>query len=188
MTLYEHRGNARKAALASAVAATDLTITGDDLSGWPDGSMGLFWAAMNRDTPSEEKFLCSSRSDNTLIVFSDAGGNGRGRDDTTAQSHQIGATLEHVWTATEASAASAHANTGDGAHGYPPSAQIVLLTGAQTVEDKNLVGGTLTDATHVAVTGPQELADFRVRNTYVGSGAPVNTLGSDGDLYIEVAP
>ena len=197
MARTEHKGNARKATLASDISAGDLTITGDDLSGWPDGSVGLFWGALNKDTPSEEKVLFVSRSGNVLTVFSDAGGNGRGRDDTVAQAHQTGATLEHVWTATEASAASAHQETGSGAHGYPPVDSLVLLTGAQTLSEKTLTapvieGGEVDQATHVKahlmkVIGDQPEAEFRVRNTYIGVGPPANTLGNDGDLYIEKA-
>jgi hypothetical protein len=56
-------------------------------------------------------------------------------------------------------------------------------------------GGSLTDASEVSaslvsgakisVVGAQAEAEFRVRNTYIGVGPPDDTLGSDGDMYIQ---
>lgn len=205
MTRYEHRGNARKAKFAADASSSELTITGDDLTGWPDGSIGLFWGVANRDTPAEEKILFSSRSNNTLTVFSDAGGNGRGKDDTTAQAHKVGDTLEHVWTATEADQANAHVDLTDGAHGYPNKADLVTLTGGQTVHDKTMVGmiahspsiddiavlgGTLADLTEVAsakvhLSGAQAPAEFRVRDIMLSTADPTPADGEDGDVWLK---
>jgi hypothetical protein len=200
MTRFEHRGNARKAVLAAAISSTDLTMSGDDLSGWPDGSIGPFWGVANKGTPSEEKVLYSSRTVNTLTVFSDAGGNGRGRDDTTAQSHEAGATLEHVWTATEADQANTHLNEGDGAHGYPPKATLVTVSGAQVVRDKTLVdatldapvvtdpvisGGTVTNATKITLVGVQEEGEFRAREIMLSTADPTPADGEDGAVWMK---
>lgn len=203
---YSHKGNAKVSTLAAGVSPTDLAITAADLNGWPDGSQGPFWASIDKGLLSEEKILCSGRSGNVLQVWSDAGGNGRGMDDTVAQTHGVNASIEHVWTATEAEAASAHIAQTDGAHGYPAASSIVTTTGSQDItgaktltspvlhtpsmDGVTVLGGTLADLTEVesakvAVTGVQPLAEFRVRNTYIGSGAPSNSLGSDGDLYID---
>ena len=197
---YSHKGNAKVTTLAAGLSPTDLTITGADLTGWPDGSLGPFWASVDKGTISEEKVLCSGRSGNVLQVWTDAGGNGRGMDDTVAQSHGVNATLEHVWTATEAEAASAHIAETNGAHGYPAAANLVTLdgdqhiTGVKTLDSPILatpeidapvaVGGTHTAATKISVTGAQAEAEFRVRNVYIGSGVPSDSIGSDGDLYI----
>lgn len=200
MTRFEHKGNARKAVFAAGISASDLTHTGDDLSGWPDGSIGPFWGVANKGTPSEEKILYATRTVNTLTVFSDAGGNGRGRDDTAAQSHDAGATLEHVWTATEADQANSHVNEGDGAHGYPPKATLVTLSGAQTLHDKTLTapivndpavdGGTLTgsavlEATKVTLAGAQTEAEFRAREIILSTGDPTPADGEDGAVWIK---
>jgi hypothetical protein len=198
---YSHKGNAKVTTLASGLSPTDLTITGADLTGWPNGSDGPFWASINKGTLSEEKVLCSGRSGDVLQVFTDAGGNGRGMDDTVAQTHNVNATLEHVWTATEAEAASAHIAETNGAHGYPAAANLVTLDGAQTVTGvktlespvletptvtaPSVTGGTHTAATKMSLTGVQAEAEFRVRNTYIGVGPPSDSLGSDGDLYID---
>lgn len=173
MTKYGHKGNAKVTTLAAGVSPTDLTITGADLTGWPDGTTGPFWASMDKGTLTEEKILCSGRSGNVLQVLTDVSGNGRGMDDTVAQAHGINATLEHVWTATEAEEASTHVNTTDGAHGYPPITSIVTQ------------GGVAQGMTEVTLTGAQAEAEFRVRATYIGTGAPSNSIGNDGDLYIQ---
>jgi hypothetical protein len=200
MTRFEHKGNARKAVFAAGISSTDLTHTGDDLSGWPDGSIGPFWGVANKGTPSEEKILYATRTQNTLTVFSDAGGNGRGRDDTTAQSHDAGATLEHVWTATEADQANSHVNEGDGAHGYPPKATLVTTTGAQVIDGKTLTdatlsapvvtapvitGGTVTDATKITLVGVQEEGEFRAREIMLSTADPTPADGEDGAVWMK---
>lgn len=201
MTRYEHRGNARKAVLAAGISSSDLTHTGDDLSGWPDGSIGPFWGVANKGTPSEEKILYSSRTVNTLTVFSDAGGNGRGRDDTTAQSHDAGATLEHVWTATEADQANTHVNEGDGAHGYPPKATLVTTDGDQiilgektlmtpiieggSVNGAAVIGGSIHEVTKVTLTGAQVEAEFRAREIILSTGDPTPADGEDGSIWMK---
>jgi len=107
---YGHKGNARAAVLSLALGGTtgDLTITGDDLTGWPTGvSSRPFVACLNRGNISEEKILCASRTGNVITVYS-TGFNGRGWDDTAISAHNPNATLEHVWSATEADDVSAH--------------------------------------------------------------------------------
>lgn len=201
MPRYEHKGNARKATLTAGISGTDLTIPADDLTGWPDGSVGPFWGVLNRDTPSEEKVLFASRTTNTLTVFSDAGGNGRGKDDTTAQSHDAGATLEHIWTATEADQANAHVNTGDGAHGYPAKATLVTTDGDQiilgkkvltapdieggTVHGAAITGGSITDATKITLIGVQEEGEFRAREIMLSTADPTPADGEDGAVWIK---
>jgi hypothetical protein len=197
---YSHKGNAKVTTLASETSPTDLMITVADATGWPDGSIGPFWGSANKGTLTEEKILFSGRSGNVLQVYSDAGGNGRGMDDTVAQTHPVNTPIEHIWTATEAEAASAHINETNGAHGYPPESELVTLAGAQhitgvktmdspvletpTVNAPAATGGTHTDAAKISVAGAQAEAEFRVRNVYIGVGDPSNSLGNDGDMYI----
>lgn len=203
---YEHKGNARKAKITADITGTDLTIPADDLSGWADGSIGPFWAVLNKDTVSEEKVLLASRSNNTLTVYSDVGGNGRGKDGTTAQAHQAGTTIEHIWTATEADEANAHVNEGSGAHGYPASNDLVTLSGAQTITgvktmnspdlqtpnvvDPTVQDGTWTGATHISshkitLVGNQEEGEFRVRDIMLSTADPTPADGSDGDVWMK---
>lgn len=200
MTKYGHKGNAKVTTLAAGVSPTDLTITGADLTGWPDGTTGPFWASMDKGKLTEEKILCSGRSGNVLQVWTGVGSTGRGMDDTVAQDHGVNASLEHVWTATEAEEVSAHVNATDGAHGYPPSADLVTLDGAQditgtktlhspvlqtpTVTTPTVTGGTYTGATKISLSGAQAEQEFRARNIYIGDRDPLDSEGENGDLWI----
>ena len=196
---YGHKGNAKVTTLAVQATNTDLTITVTDATGWPDGSTGPFWASIAKGTLTEEKVLFVSRAGNLLQVWTGTGSNGRGMDDTVAQAHDVNASIEHVWTATEAELTSAHINSGSGAHGYPAITEIVTKTGAQTLDDKTLTdaiitaptvtnptttGGTHTGATKMSLSGAQTAAEFRVRNIYIGTSAPSDAVGNDGDIYI----
>lgn len=197
-----HKGNAVISTLAADITSGDLVISAADLTNWPDGAIGPFYASINKGKPTEEKILCSGRTGNTLQVQT------RGVDDTVAQAHAINSTIEHVWTAAEADAANIHQETTDGAHGYPAASNVVTLdgaqviTGAKTLETPHIEGGTQaapvitgptvtggehTGAVKLSVAGAQAEAEFRVRNTYIGTGVPDNALGNDGDLFISKA-
>lgn len=197
----EHVGNAKITTSTAEIDASALTIPLADATNWPTGVVGPFWVSANKGLPNEEKILCSGRTGNLLQVWSDVSGNGRGGDGTVPQTHPINSTYEHVWTAAEADAANAHIESANGAHGYPPKAELVTLSGDQHItgvkefdapilndpvaSDGRFVGGTHVDATHLSVAGAQAEAEFRVRNTYIGSGVPSNAMGNDGDLYID---
>lgn len=191
----EHAGNAKVTTSTAEVDGAALTIPLADAANWPTGAVGPFWVCGNKGLPTEEKILCSGRAGNTLQVWSDVSGNGRGGDGTVPQTHPINSTFEHIWTASEADAANAHIESADGAHGYPPKDTLVTLdgdqhiTGVKTMDAPILTapvatGGTHTAATKMSVTGAQAEAEFRVRNTYIGVGDPDNSLGNDGDIYI----
>lgn len=217
MTRYGHKGSARKAVLTVTLndGAGDLTITCDDLTGWPDGASGLrpFWACLGRGGLAEEKVLCESRSGNILTVAA----GGRGLDDTARFTWPIGTTIEHVFTATEADLANAHTEATHDVHGA--SGDIVGTTGAQTLTNKTLTGpvinsgalnnttssGTfvadefqsgnihdstvvnsqITSAPKITIAGDQALGEARVRPVTVSDDAPSG--GSDGWLWVRKA-
>jgi hypothetical protein len=192
---YSHKGNAKATTLASPCTPADMTVNVADPTGYPDGTDGPFWIALSKGQLIEEKILCSGRTGSLFAVWSDGIENGRGQDDTTAQDHPVNSPVEHVWTAKEAEESSIHVNEGDGAHGYPPKADLVTLAGDQTItgvktiqspilETPAATGGTHTGATKISLAGAQAEAEFRVRNTYIGVGDPDNSLGNDGDIYI----
>ena len=109
----EYVGGAQAARLTAPLGGTlsDLTISCDNLTNWPTGAGARpFYIVIDRNTASEEKILCSSRSGNTLIVYAQDGGNGRGADGTSVTSHANNAVVEHVFTATDADEANAFAN------------------------------------------------------------------------------
>lgn len=116
----EYVGGAQSARLSVGLGGTtsDLTISCTDLTNWPTGAGGRpFYIVIDRGTSSEEKILCSSRSGNTLTVYSVGLDNGRGADDTNITAHSANAVVEHVFTATDADEANAHIyDTNAGAH------------------------------------------------------------------------
>jgi hypothetical protein len=109
----EYRGGARRAQLTAPLGSStaNLTITCDNLDNWPTGISGRpFFVVLGRDTPVEEKILCSSRSGNVITVFNAGIINGRGADDTLIAAHATGTFIEHVFTATDANEANQHVN------------------------------------------------------------------------------
>ena len=109
----EYRGAAARAQLVSVLgnSTANLTISCDDLTNWPTGVSGRpFFVVIDRNTASEEKILCTSRTSNTITVFDDGLSNGRGSDGTSITTHAIGAYIEHVFTATDADEANDHVN------------------------------------------------------------------------------
>lgn len=108
----QYAGAAYASVLTAELAASAgaLSISCDDLTNWPDGSVGPFYVVVDRGLATEEKILCVSRSSNTLTVYDDGVTNGRGADGTSISAHSVNATIEHVFTATDADEANAHVN------------------------------------------------------------------------------
>lgn len=143
----QYAGGAKPAYLTAGLGGTtgDLTITCDDLSNWPDGSVGPFYIVVDRGLAAEEKILCSSRSGNVITVFSSGLDVGRGADGTTVIAHNSNAEVEHVFTAADADEANAHVNSASGVHGV--SGSVVGTTDTQTLTNKTLSGATLSGVT-----------------------------------------
>lgn len=151
----EYRGAAKSAQLTNVLGGTtsDLTISCDDLTNWPTGGTGPFYVVVNRGAAAEEKILCSSRSGNTLTVWTSGLSNGRGADGTSPTTHNINAVIEHVFTATDADEANAHVNTSGNVHGV--TGDLVGRTQAQTLTNKTMDGGynTFQNIPAAAVVG-----------------------------------
>lgn len=88
-------------------AAVPTTINGDITSGatsivllvatgWPDGATGPFYAVIDGGLSTEEKVLVTTRTSTTLNSVV------RGVDGTSAFAHTSGATIAHIFSATEA--------------------------------------------------------------------------------------
>lgn len=171
----QHVGDAAPTTLDVALADDGMTITLTDGSTFPDGTYP-FWIAINKDGATEEKVLCSGRTGNVLSVWTDGVNNGRGGDGTPAVAHDINEPVEHVWTASEADEANAHANTGSGAHGYPPIDDVVTLDGEQTLNNKTLHDPVFTgDPTGLPEPSADvplvaETASFTVGASHVNKG------------------
>ena len=201
----QYAGGAKPAQLTANLgnSTADLTITCDDLSNWPDGSIGPFYVVIDRGLAAEEKILCVSRTSNTITVYNTGLVNGRGADGTSVVAHSTGATIEHVFTATDADEANAHVNNTTSAHGLT-IADVVTVGATQTLGNKTLTsavlttpdinggtvdnatvtGGSVVNATEVSVTGAQTLTDFRARNVYAATTVPTSGDGSDGDMWV----
>lgn len=102
---YDRRqvsGNAPATTLSSGINNSTTTIPLTDGTGYPDGSVGNFYIAIDRGLATEEKVLCDTRASNTITAVS------RGADGTSAFAHSSGASVEHVFTAVDADEANAH--------------------------------------------------------------------------------
>ena len=150
----QYAGAAFASALTAELAASTgaTTITCNNLTNWPTGTIGPFYVVVDRGLTNEEKILCVSRTVNTLTVYDDGITNGRGADGTSVTSHSINAVIEHVFTATDADEANAHVNASSGVHGI--SGSVVGTTDTQTLTNKTLNGATL--AGNIAFTGTTE--------------------------------
>lgn len=158
-------------------SAASLTISCDDLTNWPDGTIGPFYVVVDRGLATEEKILCVTRAANTLNVYNDGVTNGRGSDGTTIAYHTANAIIEHVFTATDADEANLHVNSTSSVHGITGS--VVGTTDTQTLTNK-----TITNAASVTLTGSQSLASYRARNIYLDTTDPTAGSGNDGDLWL----
>ena len=93
-----------------AASASALTISCNNLTNWPDGTIGPFYVVIDRGLATEEKILCVTRAANTLNVYNDGVTSGRGADGTSISAHTANSVIEHVFTATDADEANAHVN------------------------------------------------------------------------------
>jgi hypothetical protein len=132
----QYAGGAKPTTLSAPLGGStaDLIISGNDFSNYPTGGVGPFFIVIDRGFAAEEKILCLSRSGNTITVFNTGLSNGRGADGTTVLAHSTGASVEHVFTATDADEANLHVNTTGNPHGtivnyYQPSAPSSPNTG-----------------------------------------------------------
>lgn len=143
----EYQGAAFAAQLTAGLdgSASALTIYCDDLTNWPTGAIGPFYVVIDRGLATEEKILCSSRTGNTLTVWTSGGSNGRAADDTNLTSHNTNSTIEHVFTATDADEANLHVNTSTAVHGL--TGAVVGTTDTQTLSNKTLTNPTVNGAT-----------------------------------------
>ena len=201
MTRREYKGSAQPAILTAALAGTTtaLTLTCSDLTGWPTGAGARpFYIVVDRGLATEEKMLCSSRSGNVLTVFDDGVSNGRAADGTAITAHSVNATVEHVFTATDADEANAHVNATAAVHGV---ADFTLLATSASVAAAVEAHRAATTAVHgIADTAAlAKTADVVgkvngavataattltvVRNITLATTDPVG--GADGDVWLK---
>jgi hypothetical protein len=96
----EYKGNASATTIAADITSSATTLTLADAgiaANWPTGPS---YAVIGKGTALEESVLFT-RASVTLTIT-------RAQNDTTAVGHSAGASIEHVWTKTDADEANAH--------------------------------------------------------------------------------
>lgn len=176
MARRSYAGGAQPTTLASSINSTTTVISAVALVGWPTPTHPFF-AVLDRDTPNEEKVLCSSVNGNDITVI-------RGQDGTTARDHSAGAPFEHCHTATDADEANEHVNN-TRAHGVPVGDDFAFRKAAQTIENKTLdfgvTGGNVASNIPMAAVAGLDAAfeeTLNDLNAYLPVGSIVMTAGA----------
>lgn len=108
-------GSSAPTTLAVAISAATTSITLTAGSSFPTGSEGPgpFVISIGRNTVTEEKILCTSRTGNVITVLQ------RGYDNTTALDHDDGDAVLHVLDALTVDQVNKLANVGTTAGDFP---------------------------------------------------------------------
>lgn len=176
-------------------SASSLTISCDDLTNWPDGTVGPFYVVIDRGLASEEKILCVSRASNTINVYNDGITNGRGSDGTSISYHGANSVIEHVFTATDADEANLHVNTpplhitvctSTTRPAAPVANQTILQTDTESLW--SYIGGEWVDVSGASATGGGDNKVFWENDTNVTANYTITSgknAGTFGPVTID---
>lgn len=174
----EHKGAAASITLGTGINSSDTTITlASTPSNWPTGSVGPFIIVIDPGQSGEEKVLISSRSGATLTVAN----SGRGFDDTTAGSHNSGATIEHGLGAKEIDDFNRHiyTTTDDDHTQYARTDGTRAITGNQTFQ-----AGITVSSGGITVTGTDTETGNVVASGTSQATAHIATLTGTNGRYV----
>lgn len=192
MTRRQYSGSAIASSLASVLGGTvsDLTISCNSLTNYPDGSVGPFFIVINRGGANEEKILCASRSGNVITAVASTG---RGSDGTSISSHSVGETVEHIFTATDADEANYHINNSTSTstiaiHGLVNTSSVVGTKDAQLLENKTATTPAASDNSQKVATTAYVKSQATATTPIVDGTATVGTLATGFALGDHVHP
>lgn len=166
---------AQETSLAAPVSDSATSITVSGTTGFPVSTP--FTLALDADQSSEELVSVTAVAGTTLTIT-------RGYDGTAAVSHEAGALVRHVHSATDFRTSRQHEAASSGVHGI--TGPLVGTTDTQTLTNKNLASGTNVFPTALVTrTGSETLTNKTVdlaSNTVTGTKAQFNTALSDADF------
>jgi len=141
MTTRKYSSRAQQTTLSSAITSTDTSMvvgSGSNLMGGKTpSSTETYTVVIDPDTALEEIVDVSNYSSgNTLTIT-------RGRDGSTGVAHSAGAVIRHMVIGRDLQEANDHIENVTTAHGLTV-ANVVTLTGTQTLSGKTLTSPTLT--------------------------------------------
>lgn len=145
-TRREYKGNAAATTLSAAISSSAVTATLSDsgvAANWPTGPS---FAVIDRGTASEES-VSFTRSGVTLTLT-------RAQNDTTAVSHGVGASIEHVWTKTDADESNAHVSDAE----TDPHAAKLLNNTRHDDAVRHAIGTVIAAGTSVSTSAPGHAA------------------------------
>lgn len=168
--LRDYAGAAVPTTLAGPITDADTAITIANATGWKTGSGGTFFIVVDPGLSTEEHIKIVTRSGTALTVAT----SGRGADNTTAVAHALGAVVQAVFTADDATLLNQHAAN----EALDDHTQYVHNTNARTVSaDHDFTGNPTFSGT----------PNFSGDPTFVGTphftGTPTfDHMGETADL------
>lgn len=165
MTRRHYTNLAPATTLTGSISAGATGANLASLSGYP--VTYPYTVAIDRATANEELVLVTNSAGNSATITRAYGG-------TTAKSHDLGATWEHVVDATDADEANSHVNASTSVHSVTGS--VVGTTDTQTLTNKTISSSTnLSTSTDVALT---------TKAAGSGTAAQIKSLDSAGSTTL----
>lgn len=134
MSTRNYSNNAVETELSSATTDTATSLTVSSATGFPAAP---FILAVDAGATTQELVLVTAISGTTLTVT-------RGYDNTVAQSHEVGAKVQHAHAALDFREANTHVNDSTAVHGLGAGSAVVGTTDTQVVTNKDLTSATNT--------------------------------------------
>lgn len=150
MRYYSSIATAKSLSTTINASATQITLNAlpEGLTSYP------YTLVLDPDTTSEEIVSVTSLASGTTLNVT------RGQDGSTATSHNAGAVVKHMVTARDLQEPQTHMDATTSVHGISNTANLVTITGSQTLSNKDLTAGTNTFPSSLAtLTGSQTLTN-----------------------------